>query len=112
MSAFCPPALRRPRGRLGLANGQVREESLRLIMMVSERIGSTRFHRMESPTWTCASQGCTASRWLLGPGHVGVASRSGGMTSSTGYYLSRAGVGLATLVHVGGDGIVGLPLPA
>jgi len=33
------------------------------------------------------------------------------MTSSTGYYLSRAGVGLSTLVHVGGDGIVGLPLP-
>ena len=44
-------------------------------------------------------------------GPVGVASRSGGMTSSTGYYLSRAGVGLSTLVHVGGDGIVGLPLP-
>jgi succinyl-CoA synthetase alpha subunit len=42
---------------------------------------------------------------------VGVASRSGGMTSSTGYYLSRAGIGLSTLVHVGGDGIVGLPLP-
>ncbi|OYV90314.1 MAG: hypothetical protein B7Z68_11515 [Acidobacteria bacterium 21-70-11] len=30
----------------------------------------------------------------------------------TGYYLSRAGIGLSTLVHVGGDGIVGLPLPA
>jgi succinyl-CoA synthetase alpha subunit len=44
-------------------------------------------------------------------GTVGVASRSGGMTSSTGYYLSRAGVGLSTLVHVGGESIVGLPLP-
>ncbi len=44
-------------------------------------------------------------------GGVGVASRSGGMTSSTGYYLSRAGVGLSTLVHVGGDAIIGLPLP-
>ena len=44
-------------------------------------------------------------------GPVGVVSRSGGMTSSTGYYLSRAGVGLSTLVHVGGDGIVGLPMP-
>lgn len=52
----------------------------------------------------------SARAWFK-PGHVGVTSRSGGMTSSTGYYLSRAGVGLSTLVHVGGDGIVGLPLP-
>jgi succinyl-CoA synthetase alpha subunit len=44
-------------------------------------------------------------------GSVGVMSRSGGMTSSIGYYLSRAGIGLSTLVHVGGDAIVGLPLP-
>jgi succinyl-CoA synthetase alpha subunit len=44
-------------------------------------------------------------------GTVGVASRSGGMTSSTGYYLCRAGIGLSTLVHVGGDSVVGLPLP-
>jgi succinyl-CoA synthetase alpha subunit len=42
---------------------------------------------------------------------VGVISRSGGMTSSCGYYLSRAGVGLSTLVHVGGDSVVGLPIP-
>jgi len=53
----------------------------------------------------------SARAWFK-PGKVGVASRSGGMTSSTGYYLSRAGVGLSSLVHVGGDGIVGLPLPA
>jgi len=53
----------------------------------------------------------SARAWFK-PGRVGVASRSGGMTSSTGYYLSRAEVGLSTLVHVGGDGIVGLPLPA
>ncbi len=33
------------------------------------------------------------------------------MTSSCGYYLSRAGVGLSTLVHVGGDAVVGLPIP-
>lgn len=52
----------------------------------------------------------SARAWFAA-GRVGVASRSGGMTSSTGYYLSRAGVGLSTLVHVGGDGIVGLPLP-
>ena len=52
----------------------------------------------------------SARAWFT-PGPVGVVSRSGGMTSSTGYYLSRTGVGLSTLVHVGGDGIVGLPLP-
>jgi succinyl-CoA synthetase alpha subunit len=44
-------------------------------------------------------------------GRVGVISRSGGMTSAIGYYLSRAGIGLSTLVHVGGDAIVGLSLP-
>ncbi|MHC4966427.1 MAG: succinate--CoA ligase subunit alpha [Planctomycetota bacterium] len=42
---------------------------------------------------------------------VGVVSRSGGMTSSCGYYLSRGGVGVSTLVHVGGDSVVGLPIP-
>lgn len=42
---------------------------------------------------------------------VGVISRSGGMTSSCGYYLSRRGVGLSTLVHVGGDSVIGLPIP-
>ncbi len=52
----------------------------------------------------------SARAWFK-QGGVGVASRSGGMTSSTGYYLSRAGIGLSTLVHVGGDSIVGLPLP-
>jgi succinyl-CoA synthetase alpha subunit len=52
----------------------------------------------------------SAREWFK-PGRVGVASRSGGMTSSTGYYLSKAGIGLSSLVHVGGDSIVGLPLP-
>jgi succinyl-CoA synthetase alpha subunit len=52
----------------------------------------------------------SARAWFM-QGNVGVASRSGGMTSSTGYYLCRAGIGLSTLVHVGGDSIVGLPLP-
>ncbi|MHC5001956.1 MAG: succinate--CoA ligase subunit alpha [Planctomycetota bacterium] len=42
---------------------------------------------------------------------VGVVSRSGGMTSSCGYYLSRRGIGISTLVHVGGDAIIGLPIP-
>jgi succinyl-CoA synthetase alpha subunit len=52
-----------------------------------------------------------AKDWFL-PGRVGVASRSGGITSSIAYYLSRAGVGLSTIVHVGGDTIVGTDLPA
>jgi succinyl-CoA synthetase alpha subunit len=33
------------------------------------------------------------------------------MTSSCGYYLSRAGIGLSTLVHVGGDAVIGMPIP-
>lgn len=45
-------------------------------------------------------------------GNVGVSSRSGGITSSVAYYLSRAGVGLSTIVHVGGDAVVGMPHPA
>ena len=52
----------------------------------------------------------SARQWFK-RGTTGVASRSGGMTSSTGYYLSKAGIGLSTLVHVGGDAVVGLPLP-
>lgn len=42
---------------------------------------------------------------------VGVVSRSGGMTSSCGYYLSRVGLGLSTLCHVGGDSVIGMPIP-
>ena len=52
----------------------------------------------------------SAKDWFK-PGRVGVTSRSGGITSSIGYYLSRAGVGLSTLVHVGGDAVVGCPHP-
>ncbi|MBI3872587.1 MAG: CoA-binding protein [candidate division Zixibacteria bacterium] len=52
-----------------------------------------------------------AKDWFL-PGRVGVSSRSGGITSSIAYYLSRAGVGLSTIVHVGGDAIVGTDHPA
>lgn len=44
-------------------------------------------------------------------GFVGIVSRSGGMTSSCGYYLCRAGIGLSTLVHVGGDSVLGLRIP-
>lgn len=53
----------------------------------------------------------TAKEWFR-KGKVGVTSRSGGITSSIGYYLSKSGVGLSTIVHVGGDVIVGTPHPA
>src|SRR6266536_740291 len=45
------------------------------------------------------------------PKGVGVVSRSGGMASSTGYYLGQAGVRISTIVHVGGDAVIGIRLP-
>jgi succinyl-CoA synthetase alpha subunit len=56
----------------------------------------------------------SAKEWFRTPipgATVGVVSRSGGMTSSCGYYLSKVGIGLSTLVHVGGDSVIGLPIP-
>jgi succinyl-CoA synthetase alpha subunit len=52
----------------------------------------------------------SARAWFF-PGPVGVTSRSGGITSSMAYYLAQAGIGATTLVHVGGDVVVGLPHP-
>jgi len=51
-----------------------------------------------------------AREWFK-PGPVGVSSRSGGMTSAISYYLTQAGIGQTTIIHVGGDAIVGLSLP-
>jgi succinyl-CoA synthetase alpha subunit len=51
-----------------------------------------------------------AKEWFQS-GPVGVSSRSGGMTSAIAYYLSRAGLGLSTIIHVGGDSIVGTSHP-
>jgi succinyl-CoA synthetase alpha subunit len=45
------------------------------------------------------------------PKGVGVISRSGGMASSTGYYLGRAGIRISTIVHIGGDAVIGIRLP-
>src|SRR5881394_2268114 len=45
------------------------------------------------------------------PKGVGVISRSGGMASSTGYYLGQAGVRISSIVHIGGDAVLGLRLP-
>jgi succinyl-CoA synthetase alpha subunit len=51
-----------------------------------------------------------ARSWFI-PGPVGISSRSGGITSAMAYYLSQHGIGATTLVHVGGDVVVGLPHP-
>jgi succinyl-CoA synthetase alpha subunit len=51
-----------------------------------------------------------AREWFR-PGSIGVSSRSGGMTSAIAYYLTRAGLGQSTIIHVGGDAIVGLSHP-
>ena len=57
----------------------------------------------------------SARQWFTPPSkeltNIGVISRSGGMTSSCGYYLAQAGFGLGTLCHVGGDSVIGLPIP-
>jgi succinyl-CoA synthetase alpha subunit len=52
----------------------------------------------------------TARQWFK-PGFVGVCSRSGGITSAISYYLTQKGLGQSTIVHVGGDPIIGLSLP-
>jgi succinyl-CoA synthetase alpha subunit len=51
-----------------------------------------------------------AREWFR-PGSIGVSSRSGGMTSAISYYLTQAGLGQSTIVHVGGDAIIGLSHP-
>jgi succinyl-CoA synthetase alpha subunit len=51
-----------------------------------------------------------AREWFR-PGNVGVSSRSGGMTSAISYYLTEAGLGQSTIIHVGGDAVVGLSHP-
>ena len=52
----------------------------------------------------------SARDWFK-PGVVGVTSRSGGITSAISYYLGKAGVGQSTIIHVGGDAVVGTPHP-
>ena len=48
----------------------------------------------------------SAKDWIK-PGVVGISSRSGGMTTSLAYYLSRQYTGLSTAVHIGGDAVIG-----
>src|SRR3989441_12407824 len=42
------------------------------------------------------------------PTGVGGISRSGGMASSTGYYLGQSAVRISTIVHIGGDSGIGI----
>lgn len=51
-----------------------------------------------------------AREWFK-TGSVGVSSRSGGMTSAISYFLTEAGLGQSTIVHVGGDAVVGMSHP-
>jgi succinyl-CoA synthetase alpha subunit len=46
------------------------------------------------------------------PGDVAIISRSGGMMTTIAYELTKVGVGQSTCVGVGGDGVIGLDLPA
>ncbi|MBI4469486.1 MAG: succinate--CoA ligase subunit alpha [Acidobacteria bacterium] len=52
----------------------------------------------------------TARSWFC-RGSVGIASRSGGLSASAAYYLSQSGIGVSTIVHVGGDAVLGMTLP-
>ncbi|MBU1628307.1 succinate--CoA ligase subunit alpha [bacterium] len=52
----------------------------------------------------------SAREWFK-PGPVGIISRSGGITSSMAYYINKLGIGNTTIVHVGGDAVVGMPIP-
>src|SRR5881628_4126935 len=55
----------------------------------------------------------SARQWFKpgNPKGVGVISRSGGMASSTGYYLGQSGVRISTIVHIGGDAVLGIRIP-
>ncbi len=44
---------------------------------------------------------------IFKPGHVGVISKSGGMTAEIAAVLSRAGIGQSTVIGIGGDQIIG-----
>lgn len=48
---------------------------------------------------------------LPGGTGVGIISRSGGMSSSTAYYCGQAGVRISSIVHIGGDAVLGMRIP-
>lgn len=52
----------------------------------------------------------TARSWFHA-GSVGIVSRSGGLSASTGYYICQTKIGISTICHIGGDAVVGLTMP-
>jgi len=80
----------------------------------AEFLGPNTLGVLSPDRWVLGMMGGRAdsARKFFKRGPVGVTSRSGGITSSMAYYLGRAGVGASTIVHVGGDSVVGLPHPA
>lgn len=52
----------------------------------------------------------TARDWFHA-GNVGIVSRSGGLSASTGYYICQTGIGISTICHIGGDSVIGLTMP-
>ena len=51
----------------------------------------------------------TAKSWFH-RGNVGIISRSGGLSASTGYYVCQTGIGISTICHIGGDSVIGLTM--
>lgn len=47
---------------------------------------------------------------IFAPGHVGVISRSGGMTAEIGLALKAAGLGISTSISMGGDAVTGMSM--
>jgi len=80
----------------------------------AEFLGPNTLGVLSPDRWVLGMMGGRAdsARKFFRRGPVGVTSRSGGITSSMAYYLGQAGVGASTIVHVGGDSVVGLPHPA
>jgi succinyl-CoA synthetase alpha subunit len=76
-------------------------------------LGPNTLGALSPDRWVLGMMGgsAEAAREFFKPGPVGVTSRSGGITSSIAYYLGKAGIGATSIVHVGGDTVVGLPHP-
>lgn len=51
--------------------------------------------------------GGPAVREIFTPGHIGIVSRSGGMTNELSWLVRQAGLGQSAAVHVGGDLLMG-----
>lgn len=47
------------------------------------------------------------TREIYSPGPIGIISRSGGMTNEVSWQMAKAGIGQSTVVHVGGDLLMG-----